>query len=73
MKVKDLIGKLQEENPEMIVVVTGYECGYDELKDVKKVGISKNLKKGDKWWEGEFHEAPISVSDEVALLLPRTS
>jgi len=73
MKVKDLIEKLQTEDPEMKVVVTGYECGYDELKYLNRVGICKNLKKKDKWWEGEYHDAPTSVSEEIALLLPRTS
>lgn len=73
MKVKELIDLLKTEDPEMKVMVTGYECGYDELEEIVKVGIVKNLKKGDKWWEGEFHEAPINHSQETALLLPRKS
>ena len=73
MKIKELIEKLSQEDPEMRVVVTGYECGYDELQELITVGISKNLNKKDKWWEGEFHEAPKINSFETALLLPRKS
>ena len=71
MKVKQLIEKLSQEDPEMRVVVTGYECGYDDLEELIKVGISKNTKKEDKWWEGGFHEAPKIEPFEIALLLPR--
>lgn len=73
MKVKDLIEKLLQEDPEMRVVVTGYECGYDELEEVITVGVTKNLNKKDKWWEGEFHETPQIDPFEIALLLPRKS
>jgi hypothetical protein len=73
MKVKELIEKLSQEDPEMRVVVTGYECGYDELEELTKVGIAKNAKKEDKWWEGEFHETPKIEPFETALLLPRKS
>ena len=71
MKIKELIERLSMEDPEMRVVVTGYECGYDELEELTKVGISKNLNKKDKWWEGEYHEAPNIDPFETALLLPR--
>lgn len=73
MKVKQLIELLALEDPEMRVVVTGYECGYDELEEPIKVGIAKNTKKEDKWWEGEFHEAPKIEPFEIGLLLPRKS
>ena len=73
MKVKELIELLNTEDPEMTVVVTGYECGYDELEEVIKVGLAKNSNKKDKWWEGEFHEALINHSEQVALLFPRKS
>ena len=73
MKVKELIEQLSKQDPEMRVVVSGYECGYDELKELTKVGIAKNTKKEEKWWEGEFHEAPKIDPFEIALLLPRKS
>lgn len=73
MNVKELIKQLSEQDPEMRVVVTGYECGYDELEELSIVGIAKNLNKKDKWWEGEFHETPKIDSFEIALLLPRKS
>jgi hypothetical protein len=73
MKVKELIERLTKEDPEMRVVVKGYECGYDELEELIKVGITKNNKKEDKWWEGEFHEAPKIEPFETGLLLPRKS
>ena len=37
MKVKELIERLLLEDPEMRVVVAGYECGYDELKELSRI------------------------------------
>jgi len=70
MKVKELIERLSQENPEMRVVVNGYEGGYNELKNVRHIQIIPNPSK--KWWYGEFEEAPDEAQAEIAILLPRT-
>jgi len=75
MKVKELIARLAIEDPEMRIVVDGYECGYDELDTVCFTKIAPNAKRKEKQWEGEFNEI-VDFSDkeaEVAIYLPRKS
>jgi hypothetical protein len=78
MKVKELIERLKEFDPEAIVVVDGYETDYDVVKTIR----SKKLldpKIGDKpWYEGELIDAedlPVHMlHDEInAVYLPRSS
>ena len=73
MKVKELIQKLSEQDPEMRVIVQGYEGGYDEVDSLHLVPMIKNKHKQEKWWDGEFLEAVVDDADEIALLLPRKS
>jgi hypothetical protein len=73
MRVKELIERLSKEDPEMRVVVQGYEGGYDEVDLTQLVPMVKNKHKQDKWWDGEFLEVIMDNADEVALLLPRKS
>lgn len=78
MKVKELIQKLSEYDPEMRVVVDGYECGYDEVDKIMTVRIKPNLKATEKDWEGEFEfvidrDKEESRQLELALYLPRKS
>ena len=39
MKVKDLIQELQKLDPELLVVVAGYEGGVDEVKNITQYKI----------------------------------
>ena len=71
MKVKELIKFLEAYDPEMRVVVNGYESGFDEVTKLYQVGITKSKKKSDNYWDGEFEEVVVDDSDEEALLLPR--
>lgn len=73
MKVGELIQKLQEHDPEMRVVVDGYEAVFDEVEKLELIPIVLNSDKQDKDWEGEFSESLIDDADELALLLPRKS
>lgn len=77
MKVKDLIARLAVEDPEMRVVVDGYESGYDNIERVVLVNIEPNLhnndnEKDDNWWDGEYIET-MNKDAEIAVLLPRKS
>ena len=58
MKVKELIQKLSEEDPEMLVLVEGYESGFDNINVVQKKLVMENNNKNDQkinsWWEGDF-------------------
>lgn len=72
MKVKELLSRLAIEDPEMRVLVDGYELGFDELDHVRYVDIVPNLTKKD--WEGEFEQVSEDHEGaEIALLLPRKS
>lgn len=76
MKVKELIQKLSEFDPEMRVVVDGYECGYDETDKIMSVRVKPNSKAKEKNWEGEFEFVMTkdrSQQTELAVLLPRKS
>ncbi len=74
MRVKELLARLAIEDPEMRVVVDGYELGFDEPDNIRYVNMIPNLTKKD--WEGEFEELQINndiKGAELALLLPRKS
>lgn len=69
MKVKELIEHLQLMQPEMRVVVDGYECGYDEVYCSRTAIVTPNST--HRHWEGEF--ADCEANGETVLLLPRKS
>ena len=72
MRVKELLARLAIEDPDMRVVVNGYELGFDEIDHVRYVDIIPNLTKKD--WEGEFEQVNEDHKEaEIALLLPRKS
>jgi hypothetical protein len=73
MRVKNLIDLLQKEDPEMRVIIDGYEGGYDEVKKILHVEIIPNVGKKDAWWYGEFDYAVGNNNSEKALLFPRNS
>jgi hypothetical protein len=78
MTVKELINRLKDEDPDMRVVVDGYESGFDEFEKMFQVFMKPNPRKNDpekddKWWEGEFKETTDDEATEIALLLPRKS
>lgn len=69
MKVKELIEHLQLMQPEMRVVVDGYECGYDEVYCSRAVMVVSSPT--PRHWEGEFTDC--QSNGETVLLLPRKS
>ena len=69
MKVKELIEHLQLLDPEMRVVVDGYECGYDEVHCTQIKNVISNPKHSS--WEGEFRD--YQENAETVVLLPRKS
>lgn len=74
MRVKELLARLAVEDPEMRIVVNGYELGFDEPDTIRYVSVVPNLTKKD--WEGEFEEVLLNndiKGAELALLLPRKS
>jgi len=79
MKVKELIEQLQKFDPEQIVVVDGYESGYDEVKEIQYIaGLSYWARNnGDKhWYDGEYQKVEhmgIEPDNINAIYLPRSS
>jgi hypothetical protein len=76
MKVKELIQALSNFDPDIMVVVTGYENGFEKLEEVTEVNISRNpyADKNGKlpWWDGEFDLAKEGDKESFpAVLLPR--
>ena len=76
MKVKELIEQLQKFDPEEIVVVDGYETGYDEVKEVQYLAGLKKMPDNKAYYDGEYQEAnTISwlQNFQTAVYLPRSS
>jgi hypothetical protein len=67
MKVKELIEKLQQQNPEAIVVVRGYEGGFNEAGDVQAINIEAD--KEHHWGScyGEYKFA--AIDGEKAIMI----
>jgi hypothetical protein len=70
MTIKELINKLQEiNNQEMIVVVDGYEGGFDDIKKIKTITVYE--KTDHNWWDGKYEQSSSGQQGIVVLLLPR--
>jgi len=55
MKVKELIEKLQSFDPELMVIVSGYEGGVDEVKYAANVKIKLDVH--TEWYYGKHEVA----------------
>ena len=55
MKVKELMEKLQSYDPELMVVVSGYEDGVDEVKYAVNVKIKLDVH--TEWYYGKHEVA----------------
>ena len=60
MKIKKLITELQKYDPELRVVLQGYEGGVGYPKGFKLIKIEKNV--NTEWYYGEHEE--LTVHDE---------
>ena len=54
MKVKELIERLQALDPEKMVVVAGYEGGYDEIEEVTETRLKLN--ENTTWYYGKHEQ-----------------
>jgi hypothetical protein len=82
MNVKELIEHLKTFDPELMVVVDGYETGYDEIKKVYPIDKLKKLSPEKAYYDGEYQEAPdltflpkdhFAGYDISAVYIPRSS
>ncbi len=54
MTAKELINLLQEQPPEIKVVVRGYEDGYNDIQQLKTLKLRKDI--NAKWYYGEYFQ-----------------
>lgn len=63
MTIDELIEKLtelrDEEGGDTLVVVRGYENGYDRIDKIKTIDAYDSRARGghEKWWEGRYDES----------------
>ena len=71
MKVKELISILEKLDPELTVLVDGYEDGFDNIRSLQKIKVEPDNDKKEKYWLGDYK---ISLADnaESAILIPRS-
>ena len=60
MKVKELIEKLKSCDPELMVVVNGYEGGVNEAENAAQVKIK--LDKNPEWYYGTHEDAASELA-----------
>lgn len=70
MKVKELIEALGTFDPELKVVVDGYEGGYDDLDVPEIVGIK--IDPSAEWYDGKYTYVGLGEkSEESAVYIAR--
>ena len=66
MTVKELIDYLSKENPDIDVLVNGYEGGYDNIGHIVHKIVIPNSNPA--WYYGKYEEGAGSSSREVLIL-----
>ncbi len=69
LTVKELIEKLQVLPPEAIVLVDGYETGFDAVVDTEIINIEKNVEA--EWYNGIYEESNKLAIQAIYLLNTR--
>ena len=81
MKVSELIEELKSFDPEMEVVVDGYETGYDVVRSISKVEVFKpkaDIIDHKAWYDGDYvHRSKFINADDgeyiEVVYIPRNS
>ena len=76
MKVKELIERLKEFDPEATVVVDGYETRFDEVTEIEYIAGLRKLPEDKAWYDGEYQKAPTMTWEHNlvnAVYIPRSS
>jgi hypothetical protein len=77
MKVKELIKLLELQDPEKMIVVDGYEGGFNELKSIQHICININPDKEKDpeklWYYGDYEECipDPNFPEDYAIYFPR--
>ena len=67
MKVKELIEKLSELPENSLVIISGYEAGYEEIEEVLSVKLKLNV--NTKWYYGRHEIVDEKETGEPAVLI----
>ena len=62
MKVKDLIEKLKEFDPDLMVVRAGYEGGVTEIDHISTIEVALNV--NEEWYYGEHEQIDEFSQDD---------
>jgi hypothetical protein len=65
MKVKELIKILNTQDPELLVIVNGYESGYTDIKKTEVVQIFEQP--NHNWWDGKYVDSHTIGEKALAL------
>ena len=65
MTVQELIEQLQNFPKDMLVVVSGYEGGCNDVSELKEVGVDLNC--NEQWYYGA-HEPSVKNEPEAIVL-----
>lgn len=63
MTVSELIAALQSYQPDMRVVVLGYESGYDDVTEVREINIVPE--ENPAWYNGRYGDTPPERADQA--------
>jgi hypothetical protein len=71
MKVKDIVKLLSSAPPDARLVIDGVETGYDEVKTLAYINITKDPDRDPMtgFLDGEFYEADEEEVSEVAVYI----
>lgn len=70
MKVKELIKALGKYDPELKVVVDGYEGGYNDPEELELVNMK--IRPNAAWYDGKYDYVGLGEkSEETAVCIPR--
>ncbi len=67
MNVRELIEELQQYDPEVMVVINGYEGGYAEIKKMTEVDLMLGVNK--EWYYGSHEITTTEEGDCKAILI----
>jgi len=67
MTVKELISELESLSPDLIVVVRGYENGFNDVVAVKSRKVLDTAKA--EWWDGRYQETDEAAGSIKAVEL----
>ena len=65
MKVKGLIKALKKVNPELNVVIKGYEGGVDDMRSMKGITIERDVNTA--WYYGDHEQVEDSEVEDNKL------